>query len=100
VDIGGEGTRSYRVDAYRFRCDFARQSDREGLHRAFARCIAHAAVEAAQHRRHQLRAAASGVIAATFGTTRAFISGGAEHQAPPGGCLAGVIRRLAGTSRR
>jgi hypothetical protein len=47
----------------------------------------------------QLRAAASGVIAANFGTTRAFISGG-EHQAPPGGCLAGVIRRLAGTSRR
>jgi cyanuric acid amidohydrolase len=42
----------------------------------------------------QLRAAASGVVAAALGTTRAFISGGAEHQAPPGGCLAAVIRLL------
>jgi cyanuric acid amidohydrolase len=46
----------------------------------------------------QLRAAASGVVAATFGTTRAFISGGAEHQAPPGGCMAAVIRDLAGST--
>jgi cyanuric acid amidohydrolase len=43
----------------------------------------------------QLRAAASGVVAAMLGTTRAFISGGAEHQAPPGGCLAAVIRERA-----
>jgi cyanuric acid amidohydrolase len=41
----------------------------------------------------QLRAAASGVVAAALGTTRAFVSGGAEHQAPPGGCLVAVIRR-------
>ncbi|OGA72030.1 MAG: hypothetical protein A3G81_32150 [Betaproteobacteria bacterium RIFCSPLOWO2_12_FULL_65_14] len=40
----------------------------------------------------QLRAAASGVVGAILGTTRAFISGGAEHQAPPGACLAAVIR--------
>lgn len=41
----------------------------------------------------QLRAAASGFIAAHFGTTSAFISGGAEHQAPPGGCLCAVLYR-------
>jgi len=40
----------------------------------------------------QLRAAASGIVGATLGITRAFISGGAEHQTPPGGCLAAVIR--------
>jgi len=43
----------------------------------------------------QLRAAASGVVGAVFGTTRAFISGGAEHQAAPGACLAAVIRSTA-----
>lgn len=43
----------------------------------------------------QLRAAASGVVGTVFGTTRAFISGGAEHQAVPGGCLAAVIRVVA-----
>lgn len=42
----------------------------------------------------QLRAAASGVIGAVLGTTRAFISGGAEHQAAPGACLAAVIRNV------
>lgn len=41
----------------------------------------------------QLRAAASGVVGAVLGTTRAFISGGAEHQAAPGACLAAVIRK-------
>ncbi len=40
----------------------------------------------------QLRAAASGVVGAMLGTTRAFISGGAEHQGLPGTCLAAVIR--------
>jgi len=40
----------------------------------------------------QLRAAASGVVGAAFGTTRVFISGGAEHQGRPGACLAAVIR--------
>jgi cyanuric acid amidohydrolase len=42
----------------------------------------------------QLRAAASGLVAAVFRTTRVFGSGGAEHQAPPGGCLgAAIVRR-------
>jgi cyanuric acid amidohydrolase len=40
----------------------------------------------------QLRAAAGGVVGAALGTTRAFVSGGAEHQVAPGGCLAAVIR--------
>lgn len=42
----------------------------------------------------QLRAAASGVVGAVLGTPRAFISGGAEHQAAPGACLAAVIRAV------
>lgn len=42
----------------------------------------------------QLRAAASGAVAITLGTTRAFISGGAEHQGPAGGCLAAVMREM------
>jgi cyanuric acid amidohydrolase len=42
----------------------------------------------------QLRAAASGVIAACFGGVDAFISGGAEHQGPPGACLyAQIVRK-------
>jgi cyanuric acid amidohydrolase len=41
----------------------------------------------------QLRSAASGYIAAHFGQASAFISGGAEHQAPPGGCIAGALFR-------
>lgn len=40
-----------------------------------------------------LRAAASGIIASHFGTASAFISGGAEHQSPPGGCLGAVLYR-------
>jgi cyanuric acid amidohydrolase len=39
----------------------------------------------------QLRAAASGVVAACFGGASAFISAGAEHQGPPGACLCSVI---------
>jgi len=39
----------------------------------------------------QLRGAAGGIAAAVFGTPRVFVSGGAEHQAPPGGCIAAVI---------
>jgi cyanuric acid amidohydrolase len=35
----------------------------------------------------QLRGAASGVLGAFLGSTQFFISGGAEHQAPPGQCL-------------
>ena len=38
-----------------------------------------------------LRAAASGVAGAVFGTGRVFISGGAEGQAPPGGGLFSMI---------
>ena len=39
----------------------------------------------------QLRAAASGVVAACFGVVNAFISAGAEHQGPPGACLCTLI---------
>ena len=38
-----------------------------------------------------LRAAASGIAGALFGTTRVFVSGGAEGQAPPGGGLFAAI---------
>lgn len=38
-----------------------------------------------------MRAAASGVIGGLLGTGRVFVSGGAEHQAPPGGGLCGCI---------
>jgi cyanuric acid amidohydrolase len=41
----------------------------------------------------QLRAAASGVIAACLGGVDAFISAGAEHQGPPGACLCALIVR-------
>lgn len=40
-----------------------------------------------------MRAAASGVIGALLGDTRVFVSGGAEHQAPPGGGIFSVILR-------
>jgi len=38
-----------------------------------------------------LRAAASGALGALLGDTRCFVSGGAEHQAPPGGCVFAVV---------
>ena len=41
----------------------------------------------------QLRAAASGFVAAHFGATVAFISGGGEHQGLPGGCLGAALYR-------
>ena len=41
----------------------------------------------------QLRAAASGFVAAHFGATVSFISGGGEHQGVPGGCLAAALYR-------
>lgn len=41
----------------------------------------------------QLRAAASGLIGAAFGTADAFVSGGAEHQGPDGSCLCTVLWR-------
>ena len=40
-----------------------------------------------------LRAAASGVLAGLLGTNDAFVTGGAEHQAPPGQCLIAAIAR-------
>ncbi|NKC34401.1 ring-opening amidohydrolase [Falsiroseomonas selenitidurans] len=40
-----------------------------------------------------LRPVASGLVGAIFGTTRSFISGGAEQQAPPGGGLAAMVVR-------
>jgi len=40
-----------------------------------------------------MRAAASGVLGALLGDTRFFISGGAEHQAPPGGCILAAVLR-------
>ena len=38
-----------------------------------------------------MRAAASGVLGALLGDTRFFVSGGAEHQAPPGGGVFAII---------
>jgi cyanuric acid amidohydrolase len=38
-----------------------------------------------------MRSAASGLIGGLVGRTRVFVSGGAEHQAPPGGGLCAVI---------
>ena len=40
-----------------------------------------------------LRAAASGVLAGLLGSNDAFVTGGAEHQAPPGQCLIAAIAR-------
>jgi cyanuric acid amidohydrolase len=40
-----------------------------------------------------LRAAASGMLAGLLGSTDAFITGGAEHQAPPGACLIAAVAR-------
>jgi cyanuric acid amidohydrolase len=41
-----------------------------------------------------LRAAASGVVASILGEPEVFISGGAEHQGPPGGGVVSVIVRI------
>jgi cyanuric acid amidohydrolase len=40
-----------------------------------------------------MRAVASGVLGALLGDTRFFVSGGAEHQAPPGGGIFAVIQK-------
>jgi cyanuric acid amidohydrolase len=40
-----------------------------------------------------MRAAASGVLGALLGDTRFFVSGGAEHQAPPGGGIFAIIQK-------
>jgi cyanuric acid amidohydrolase len=41
-----------------------------------------------------LRAAASGVLASLLGSNDAFITGGAEHQTPPGSCLLAAIAKV------
>jgi cyanuric acid amidohydrolase len=41
-----------------------------------------------------LRAAASGMLASLLGTNDAFVTGGAEHQTPPGACLMAAIARI------
>lgn len=46
----------------------------------------------------QLRAAASGVVAACFGGAYAFISAGAEHLGPSGTCLCSVILKTQSTA--
>ena len=47
-----------------------------------------------------MRAAASGLIGGLLGTGRVFVSGGAEHQAPPGGGLCACIADVASGSER
>ncbi len=47
-----------------------------------------------------MRAAASGVIGGILGTGRVFVSGGTEHQAPPGGGLCACIADVGGTDGR
>ena len=42
-----------------------------------------------------LRAAASGMVAGLLGSNEAFVTGGAEHQGPPGACIAAAIVRVA-----
>lgn len=41
-----------------------------------------------------LRAAASGMLAGLLGSNQAFVTGGAEHQGPPGSCLGAAIVRV------
>jgi cyanuric acid amidohydrolase len=41
-----------------------------------------------------LRAAAGGMVAGLLGSNEAFITGGAEHQGPPGACVAAAIIRV------
>lgn len=43
-----------------------------------------------------IRGAVGGLIAGVLGDTRIFVSGGAEHQGPPGGGLLALIARLSG----
>jgi cyanuric acid amidohydrolase len=47
-----------------------------------------------------MRAAASGLVGGLVGTTRVFVSGGAEHQAPPGGGLCVVIAEAPADAKR
>ncbi len=42
-----------------------------------------------------IRAAVGGLLAGVLGDTRLFVSGGAEHQGPPGGGLLALIARVA-----
>ena len=43
-----------------------------------------------------IRGAVGGLIAGVLGDTRIFVSGGAEHQGPPGGGLVALIARVSG----
>ncbi len=47
-----------------------------------------------------MRATASGVIGGILGTGRVFVSGGTEHQAPPGGGLCACIAEVGGADGR
>lgn len=48
------------------------------------------------HAERHARAALSGAIAAVLGESAVFISGGTEHQCPPGKAPIAVIARLEG----
>jgi len=43
------------------------------------------------HPNRHFRAALSGMLGGLLGDARIFLSGGAEHQAPPGGVLLAII---------
>ena len=46
------------------------------------------------HAQRHIRGAVGGLVAGVLGDTRIFVSGGAEHQGPPGGGLIALIARV------
>jgi len=46
------------------------------------------------HAQRHIRGAVGGLVAGVLGDTRIFVSGGAEHQGPPGGGLLALIARV------